>query len=96
MREKAATALAAEFHAEPRAFHIDAYLNLSEEKLDQEYREHELIYDHERYTYQEKKVRVMEDKMAGRYSTQSDGQIDVYIHRDDRGEIVEVKTYIVK
>ena len=96
LREEAATALAAEFHAEPRAFHIDVYLNLSEEKLDQEYREHELIYDHERYTYQGKKVRVMEDKMAGRYSTQSDGQVDVYIERDDRGEIVEVKTYLVK
>ena len=96
LREKAATALAAEFHAEPRAFHIDVYLNLSEEKLNQEYREHELIYDHERYTYQGKKVRVMEDKMAGRYSMQSDGQVDVYIERDDRGEIVKVKTYIVK
>ena len=36
----------------------------------------------------------MEDKMAGRYSMQSDGQVDVYIERDDRGEIVKVKTYI--
>ena len=34
--------------------------------------------------------------MAGRYSMQSDGQVDVYIERDDRGEIVKVKTYIVK
>ena len=38
----------------------------------------------------------MEDKMAARYSTQSDGQVDVYIERDDRGEIVEVKTYLDK
>lgn len=96
LREKAAAALVAEFHAEPRAFHIAAYLNLSDEILDQEYQEHELIYDHEGYTYQGKKVRVMEDKMAGRYSMQSDGQVDVYIERDDHGQIVDLKIYRVQ
>ena len=43
-----------------------------------------------------KKVRVMEDKMAGRYSMQSDGQVDVYIERDDHGQIVDLKSYRVQ
>lgn len=96
LKQKAAAALAEEFHAEVQAFHIDAYLNLDEAELQKEYQAHAILYQNQRYTYEGKPVRNFEDSMAGRYFMNDEGDVDVYVVRDDLGRITELKTYVVK
>lgn len=96
LRVKAAAALADEFQVEPQAFEITAGLNLDEHQLEEEYRSHDLIYENDRYTRNGRPVRIMEDKLAGRYSLTDTGEVDVYIERDDHGYITELRTYHVK
>lgn len=96
LKQKAAAVLAEEFHAEVQAFHIDAYLNLDEAELQKEYQAHAILYQNQRYTYEGKPVRNFEDSMAGRYFMNDEGDVDVYVVRDDLGRITELKTYVVK
>ena len=79
-----------------QAFHIDAYLNLDEAELQKEYQAHAILYQNQRYTYEGKPVRNFEDSMAGRYFMNDEGDVDVYVVRDDLGRITELKTYVVK
>lgn len=87
-----ATALSAEFSVEPSAFSVKMQLCPTEEALAAEYAAQGLVLQaNGRYRYRDKLVRDYEDLLLGAVQINEDGEVDITVERDDKGNIVAVQ-----
>lgn len=87
-----AAAVAAEFGVEPSAFSVKMQLCPTEEALAAEYAAQGLVLQaNGRYFYRDKQVRDYEDLLLGAVQTNEDGEVDITVERDDKGNIVAVQ-----
>ena len=87
-----AAALSAEFNVEPSAFSVKMQLCPTEEALAAEYAAQGLVLQaNGRYRYRDKLVRDYEDLLLGAVQINEDGEVDITVERDDKGNIVAVQ-----
>lgn len=86
--------LALEFGVEPGAFKVLVAPALDPVETAREYKEHGLEQDETgRWTLDGKKVHILEDELAGRYYSDGEGEVDVYVIRDEQYKLLRVETY---
>ena len=96
IEDRILTALSQEFGVERGAFHVEPVFVFSDESLEKEYEAYGLSVKGENptWTYQGEKLRVFKDEMVGYYySDDNKGTVDVYVQRNDRGEITSVDAF---
>ena len=95
IEDKILTGLAKEFGVERRAFHVETSYMISDELLREDYEAYGLSAadGNASWTYQGEKIRAYKDEMIGRYYSKEDGTVDVYVQRDNRGEITSVDVF---
>lgn len=87
--------LAAEFHVEPGAFKVLVAPALDPEETAAQYREQGLIKDENgRWQKDGKRVHVLEDQMTGTYYSDAEGEVDVYIIRDEQYKLLRIESYL--
>ena len=87
--------LAKEFGVEKGAFEITSSLCLSREELDKEYEPWGLSAEEGTpfWNYQGETIRTYEDKMLGSYQSNVNGTVDVFVQRNELGEITSVNVW---
>ena len=93
IRQEVARALASEFGVESGAFQVDVRLCMKKEDIQEQYRVHGITQTGDSYYYQGKKIRYLEDPQLSLYSYYGSGSLDVYITRNEQGEITSVEPY---
>lgn len=87
--------LGVEFQVEPGAFKVLVAPALDPEKTAAQYKEQGLVKDDKgRWVMEGKLVHVLEDQMAGEYYSNSEGEIDVYIIRDEQYKLLRIESYL--
>ena len=87
-----AAALSAEFGVESSAFSVKMQLCPTDEALAAEYAAQGLVLQaNGRYLYRDKLVRDYEDLLLGAAQTNEDGEVDITVERDDKGNIVTMQ-----
>ena len=95
IRDRILTALAKEFGVERGAFRVEISFVLNDEKIREEYGSWGLSAetgDH-MWKYKGETIRIYQDKMVGSYQSNTSGTVDVYIQRDNCGEITSVDVW---
>lgn len=87
--------LALEFGVEPGAFKVLVAPAIDPEAIAKQYEEHGLKKDKEtgRWTLDGKKVHVLEDQLAGEYYSDWQGEVDVYVIRDEQYKLLRVEVF---
>ena len=95
IKDRILTALAQEFGVERGAFRVDMSLVVSDKKIREEYEPWGLSAEpgNQMWNYKGEIIRTYRDKMLGYYQSNTDGTVDVYVHRDKRGEITSVDVW---
>ena len=95
IKDRILTALAQEFGVERGAFRVDMSLVVSDKKIREEYGPWGLSAEpgNQMWNYKGETIRTYQDKMLGYYQSNTDGTVDVYVHRDKRGEITSVDVW---
>ena len=95
IEDRILAALAQEFGVERGAFRVETRLIINDEILKEEYESWGLSAagGDALWTYQGEKLRAFMDTMIGRYYSNGDGTVDVYVQRDNRGEITSVDVW---
>jgi len=89
------TRLAAEFGVEPGAFRVLVAPALDPEETAAQYKEYGLEKDKDgRWTMNGKPVHVLEDQMTGEYYSYENGEVDVYVIRDEQYKLLRVESYL--
>ena len=87
--------LALEFGVEPGAFKVLVAPALDPEETAAQYKEHGLTKDKDGHWLMEGKlVHVLEDQMGGVYYTNGQGEVDVYVIRDEQYKLLRVESYL--
>ncbi len=86
--------LALEFGVEPGAFRVRIAPALDPEETAKQYKEYGLEKDKEGHWLADgKQVHVLEDQLAGEYYSNSQGEVDVYIIRDEQYKLLRVEKF---
>ena len=95
IEDRILTALSQEFGVERGAFHVETGFVFNDESLKEEYEPYGLSVkgDNPTWTYQGEKLRVFKDEMVGNYYSDEQGTVDVYVQRNDLGEITSVDVW---
>ena len=95
IKDRILTALAQEFGVERGAFRVDMSLVVSDKKIREEYEPWGLLAESgtAMWNYKGETIRTYQDKMLGSYQSNADGTVDVYVHRDNCGEITSVDVW---
>ena len=95
IKDRILTALAKEFSVERGAFRVDMSLVVSDKKIREEYEPWGLSAEpgNQMWNYKGETIRTYQDKMLGHYQSNASGTVDVYVHRDNRGEITSVDVW---
>lgn len=87
--------LALEFHVEPGAFKVIVGPALDPEETAAQYKEHGLEKDETgRWTMDGKLVHVLEDRLVGSYYSNSEGEVDVYVIRNEQFKLLRIESYL--
>ena len=87
--------LALEFQVEPGAFKVLVAPALDPEETAAQYKEHGLEKGEDgRWVMNGKPVHVLEDQMTGQYYTNDEGEVDVYIIRDEQFKLLRVESFL--
>lgn len=87
--------LGLEFQVEPGAFKVFVAPALDPEETAAQYKEQGLTKDDQgRWVKDGKLVHVLEDQMAGEYYSNSEGEVDVYIIRDEQYKLLRIESYL--
>ena len=95
IEDRVLAALAQEFGVERGAFRVEMSFVVSNEKIREEYELWGLSAepDNTLWNYKGETIRIYQDKMVGSYQSNTSGTVDVYIQRDNRGEITSVDVW---
>ena len=95
IKDRILTALAQEFGVERGAFHVETSFIIDDEIVKEDYEPYGLSAagGDASWTYQGEKLRTYWDEMIGRSYSNADGTVDVYVRRDNRGEITSVDAF---
>ncbi len=87
--------LALEFGVEPGAFRVLVAPALDPEETAAQYKEHGLEKDEKgRWQMDGKPVHVLEDQLGGNYYSYEDGEVDVYVIRDEQYKLLRIESYL--
>ena len=87
--------LGREFQVEPGAFKVLVAPALDPEETAAQYKEQGLVKDDKgRWVMEGKLVHVLEDQMTGEYYSNSEGEVDVYIIRDEQYKLLRIESYL--
>lgn len=87
--------LGREFQVEPGAFKVLVAPALDPEETAAQYKEQGLVKDDKgRWVMDGKLVHVLEDQMTGEYYSNSEGEVDVYIIRDEQYKLLRIESYL--
>ena len=79
---------------EPGAFRVRIAPALDPEETAKQYKEYGLEKDKEGHWLADgKQVHVLEDQLAGEYYSNSQGEVDVYIIRDEQYKLLRVEKF---
>ena len=95
IEDRILTALAQEFGVERGAFRVETSFIINDESLKKEYELWGLLTEkgNSMWNYQGETIRTYQDKMIGHYQSNAEGTVDVYVRRDNRGEITSVEVW---
>ena len=95
IEDRVLTALAQEFGVERGAFHVETSFVVSDEKIREEYEPWGLSAESgtAMWNYKGETIRTYQDKMVGSYQSNVNGTVDVYVQRNDLGEITSVDVW---
>ena len=87
--------LGLEFRVEPGAFKVLVAPALDPEETAAQYKEQGLTKDDQgRWVKDGKLVHVLEDRMTGEYYSNGEGEVDVYIIRDEQYKLLRIESYL--
>ena len=95
IEDRILTGLAQEFGVERGAFHVDTSFVISDEKLREDYEPWGLSAEQGTtfWKYNGRTIRTYEDKMVGSYQSNTAGTVDVFVQRNDFGDITSVEVW---
>ena len=95
IEDRILTALAQEFGVERGAFWVETSFIINDESLKKEYELWGLLTEkgNSMWNYRGETIRTYQDKMIGHYQSNAEGTVDVYVRRDNRGEITSVEVW---
>ena len=95
IEDRILTALAQEFGVERGAFRVETSFVVSDKKIREEYEPWGLSAESgtAMWNYKGETIRTYQDKMLGSYQSNADGTVDVYVQRDNCGEITSVDVW---
>ena len=95
IEDRILTALAQEFGVERGAFRVETSFIINDESLKKEYELWGLLTEkgNSMWNYKGETIRTYQDKMIGHYQSNAEGTVDVYVRRDNRGEITSVEVW---
>jgi bla regulator protein BlaR1 len=94
LAEQIASGLSQVFQVEPSAFRVEISYVLSQEELEAEYAAYGLVPQGNGWSYRGQLVHLLEDPGAGVYNQWTQGEVDIYISRDDAHKITSVEPYL--
>ena len=95
IEDKILTELAQEFGVERGAFHVKTSFVISNEKLREDYEPWGLSAEPGTtlWRYNGRTIRIYEDKMVGSYQSNTAGTVDVFVQRNNFGDITAVEAW---
>lgn len=95
IEDRILTELAQEFGVERGAFHVKTSFVISDEKLREDYEPWGLSAEPGTtfWRYNGRTIRTYEDKMVGSYQSNTAGTVDIYVRRNDFGDITSVEVW---
>ncbi|MCH5263241.1 MAG: M56 family metallopeptidase [Lachnospiraceae bacterium] len=95
LEDRIQMALAQEFGVERGAFRVETSFIINDEEIREEYEPWGLSAEsgNAMWNYQGETIRTYEDKMIGHYQSNAEGTVDVFVQRNECGEITAVEVW---